>query len=255
MRKRVATSTTSVIKSIIDNLAPRFRPVRQGSIKTRVAEAVRDAIYAGRLRPGDPLLEMQLARDFRVSQTSIREALIQLEQLGLVRRFPNKGTQVTELSSREVRERLEIRIRLESLAAMQAAPHVKQRDAEKLRQLADLIGSARSRGDYAGSAQADLQFHSTIWTLSGNETLSQILHQVSAPMFAFISIVRSLQHGDHGAILNSHREIVDALLSHDPAMLQATIDNHFPGSYEEFLRADASRDPSQNSSGSGLLHL
>src|SRR5579862_6847083 len=109
-----------------------FQPLKQGSVKTRVADAIRHAIYSGKLRPGDPLLEMQLAKDFRVSQTSVREALIQLEQLGLVRRFPNKGTQVTELSAKEVRERLEIRVQLECLAALQAAPNIGNSEAERL---------------------------------------------------------------------------------------------------------------------------
>src|SRR5579863_3729694 len=100
---------------------PKFEPVKQGSIRSRIVEAVRSAIYSGQLRPGNPLTELQLARDFQVSQTPVREALFQLERLGLVRRVQNKGTFVTKLSLEEVKERLEVRVQLEVLAAQHAA--------------------------------------------------------------------------------------------------------------------------------------
>jgi len=215
-----------------------FSPLRQGSVRTQVAEALRKAIYAGKLRPGDPLLEMQLAKDLRVSQTSVREALLQLEQLGLVRRFPNKGTQVTNLSSKEIRERLDIRVQLECMAAIQAAPHVGKREAKELRRLADLIGEATADGDYGTGAQADLQFHSTMWECSGNTTISQVLHQVSAPLFAFVSILRTRSSRNLKIVLHSHREIVDALLDGEPARIRTTVENHFADSYEQLMKSN-----------------
>ena len=214
-----------------------FAPLKQGSIKTRVADAIRQAIYSGKLRPGDSLLELQLAKDFRVSQTTVREALMQLEQLGLVRRFPNRGTQVTELTPKEVRERLDIRVELECLASLQAARQMDQRTANRLLELADSIHSMTAKRDYAGAAQADLEFHRSIWAVSGNDTLAQVLLHVSAPLFAFVSILRSRSDGDLGMVLHSHREIVDALLNGDADLVRSTIQNHFAGSYERFTGA------------------
>src|ERR1700681_1391756 len=108
-----------------------FQPLKQGSVKTRVTEAVRNAIYAGKLLPRAPLLELQLAKDFQVSQTSVRQALIQLEQLGVVRRVANKGTFVTELSPEQVCDRLEVRAKLEGMAALRAAPRITAFDVSK----------------------------------------------------------------------------------------------------------------------------
>lgn len=218
-------------------MAFTFTAVKQGSVKNRVAEAIRNAIYSGKLHPGDPLLELQLARDFRVSQTSVREALIHLEQLGLVRRFPNKGTVVTELTPQQVRERLEIRMPMECMAALQAASKMDEKHAAELFALADRIGDATARKDFYAAAQADLDFHRTIWRLSGNETLCQILDQIAAPLFAFVSIVRSTHTGHLPSVLHSHREIVEALASRDTKLIRDTIENHFAGSYEHFLRA------------------
>jgi DNA-binding GntR family transcriptional regulator len=215
-------------------MASLFAPIKQGSVKTRVVDAIRQAIFSGKLRPGESLLELQLAKDFRVSQTTVREALMQLERLGLVRRFPNRGTRVTELTSKEVRERLDVRVQLECFAAVQAAPSIDRPTAGRLGELADLIGSAIERKDYAVSAQADLEFHRTIWNRSGNETLSETLLQVCAPMLAFVSILRSRGDDNSRIVLHSHREIIDALLNGNPARIRATVENHFAGSYESF---------------------
>ena len=219
-------------------MAFTFTAVKQGSVKNRVAEAIRNAIYSGKLHPGDPLLELQLARDFRVSQTSVREALIHLEQLGLVRRYPNKGTVVTQLAPQQIRERLEIRMPLECMAALQAVANLDEKHTAELLELADRIGAAAARNDHYAAAQADLEFHRTIWRLSGNETLRQMLEQLAGPLVVFVSIVRSTHTGDLPSVLHSHREIVEALAARDPKLIRDTIENHFTGSYEHFLRAE-----------------
>lgn len=216
-------------------MALTFEPVKQGSVKTRVSDAVRNAIYAGKLRPGDPLLELQLAKDFQVSQTSVREALIQLEQLGLVRRVANKGTFVTELTPDQVRDRLEVRAKLECMAALRAAPIVTPFDVSALHELADQIAATTARKEYFAAAQNDLEFHRTIWRVARSETLYQVLDQIAAPLFAFISIIRSSRPGAGPIVLHSHHDIVNALEAGEPAVIQSSIENHFADSYDQFV--------------------
>jgi DNA-binding GntR family transcriptional regulator len=216
-----------------------FQPLKQGSVKTRVTEAVRNAIYAGKLRPGDPLLELQLAKDFQVSQTSVREALIQLEQLGLVRRVANKGTFVTELSPEQVRDRLEVRAKLECMAALRAAPRITAFDVSKLHELADRIAATTSRKEFFSAAQNDLEFHRTLWRISKSETLYQVLDQIAAPLFAFISIMRSSRNGAVPVVLHSHHDIVTAVEAGDPEVIQSSIENHFADSYDQFVAPES----------------
>lgn len=216
-------------------MAVIFEAVKQGSVKARVTEAVRTAIYTGKLRPGDPLLELQLARDFQVSQTSVREALIQLEQLGLVRRVANRGTFVTELSPEQVRDRLEVRAHLECMAAVRASPQMSELDFACLHELADRIAVTTSKKEYFAAAQNDLEFHRTIWRISKSETLYQVLDQIAAPLFAFISIIRSSRPGAAPMVLHSHHDIVNALESNNPAIIQSSIENHFADSYDQFV--------------------
>jgi len=101
-------------------------------LRDQVKDAVRDAIFQGRFQPGDPLRELGLARDLRVSQATVREALLQLEQTGLVVRVPNKQTIVTQLSQQDLKERIIIRILLEEAAAVEAARRIGPKELEEL---------------------------------------------------------------------------------------------------------------------------
>lgn len=216
-------------------MAAIFQPLKQGSVRARVADAIRNAIYSGKLCPGDPLLELQLAREFHVSQTPVREALLQLERLGLVRRIANKGTFVTELTPEQIRDRLDVRADLECMAAVRAAPRLTLSDAAKLHEMAEQIADRTGRHDFFGAAQADLEFHRTLWRISGSETLYQVLDQIAAPLFAFISIIRSSKRGEVQGVLHSHHDVVNALETGDPLVIESAIENHFADSYDQFV--------------------
>src|SRR5580704_16956508 len=99
----------------------KLTPIRAGSLRQQVQERVFEAILAGHFLPGDPLRELDLARDLRVSQATVRDALMRLESTGLVVRVPNKETRVTRLSQHDLRERKHVRTILEPEAAVEAA--------------------------------------------------------------------------------------------------------------------------------------
>src|SRR5262245_63856832 len=98
-----------------------LKPVKNRALSDDVFETLRDAIFSGRLKPGDPLRELHLAKELAVSQATVRDALVKLERFGLVVRIPNKETIVTPHTSREIRERIAIRATLEELAFLEAA--------------------------------------------------------------------------------------------------------------------------------------
>ncbi len=208
---------------------------RNGSVRERIVDSLCASIYSGKLRPGDPLLELQLAGEFQVSQTPVREALFHLERMGLVRRFPNKGTIVTQLSSAEVRERVELRRTLEIIAATQAGMRMNAQGIAELQQRVDAISQAMKKNDYFGSSRADLDFHRCIWKIAANQTLYEVLDNLAAPLFAFISIVRSRRRDNLRRVVHSHQKILDALKEGDPAAIRAVITAHFTQSYEQFF--------------------
>lgn len=214
----------------------RLDPIGAGSLGAMAAGALRAAIYAGRLKPGDAVRELQVARDLQVSQTTVREALLQLEHAGLVVRAANRGTRVTLLTPGEVRERVEVRIVLETTAALAAARRMTPALFAQLASRVKQIAAAVRRNQYYEAAQADLAFHRIIWQASGNRMLCRMLEDVTAPLFAFISMRQSEDMADLRRRVSSHDPIVAALRAGKSAAIKAAIRDHLAGSYRHFLK-------------------
>src|SRR5688572_6389934 len=211
--------------------ATLLKPLKTGSLSTRVFETLRDAIFAGRLKAGDPLRELHLAHDLNVSQATVREALVQLEQLGLVVRTPNIGTHVTRLSAEEVAERVELRIVLEERAMIQAAPRLGEPEFAELGHRLQRITDAISRDAYFEEAQADLAFHRFIWEQTNNRTLYRTLDQIAVPLFAFISILRGANRQSLKEVVQSHEGIVEALRHPSRKRIRLALHQHFESGF------------------------
>jgi DNA-binding GntR family transcriptional regulator len=207
---------------------------RKQSAQTQVADAVRKAIFAGDLQPGDPVTELHLAEQHQVSQTTVREALVRLEHAGLVRRIHNVGTFVTQMSPREIQERLRLRVMLEGLAGMEAARLISARQLVEVDECVEALARARAAGDYFDAAQADLEFHRTVWRCSGDNTLYQVLDQLTVPLFAFVSLERQRRQEQIMDLVRIHEPVVKALRRHDCAAAQEAMRAHLETSYSEF---------------------
>lgn len=208
---------------------------RKSSLQDRIVQAVRKSIYSGELRPGDPILEMRLARQHQVSQTTVREALAKLEHAGLVRRMRNQGTFVTELSIEELREHLRLRVVLESMAAVEAASRMTGADFDELQSRLDRISLAVKKNAYFEAAQADLEFHRYIWECSGDKTLCRLLDQLTSPLFAYVSVRRSSGREDLKRVVREHEPIASALKSGDPETVRNAIRLHIETSYRQLV--------------------
>ena len=110
------------------DLETNFQPFKTVTRSNYVFNMIKNAIFSGQLLPGTVLRELQLAKQFDVSQSVIREAFFQLVQIGLAVKIPNKGTSVTKLSDREVKERIEIRTCLEKIACNKAVKRMNDED-------------------------------------------------------------------------------------------------------------------------------
>jgi len=95
---------------------PVFQEIAAVSLRDRVIAAVKDAFFSGAIRPGDPIVERNLARQMKVGTPTVREALIALQEQGFLRRVANTGAYVTKFSADEVRDLFALRIELELLA-------------------------------------------------------------------------------------------------------------------------------------------
>ncbi|WP_276199319.1 FCD domain-containing protein [Chelatococcus sp. XZ-Ab1] len=164
---------------------PRGREHRSVPMKT--AEAIEAMIRARGLAPGDQLpAQRTLAQDLGISRPSLREALSVLETLGIVRIEIGRGVFVAPREegpkapswrfreSFTLAEVFEMRLAVEGLAAMLAAPRMPQPARETLAASAQAMGNAARRGDVVGAAEADTVFHDLVVAHCGNRLLQEV---------------------------------------------------------------------------------
>ena len=163
-----------------------FQHIEAISLTERVIAALKNAFFTGKLKPGDAIVERQIAREMNVGTPVVREALITLKHEGFVRRVKNKGSFITTFDPDEVRELYTLRIELETLALQWARPLVSKSDLDEMKRLADRLVEAGERNDRREFLERDFEFHRFCWKLSGNSFLAETLERLMAPLFAFV---------------------------------------------------------------------
>jgi DNA-binding GntR family transcriptional regulator len=188
---------------------PTFAEIEPLSLSDRVINALKDAFFAGELKPGDAIVERELARQMKVGTPVVREALIALQGQGFVRRVTNTGTFVTQFSTEEVRQLYTLRVELELLALQWAKPRVTDEDLKDLsRQIARVVEAGES-GDRRQFLELDYAFHKKCWALSGNAYLAETLDRLMAPLFTFVVLASGAPLT--GSMGREHYELVNAL--------------------------------------------
>lgn len=206
----------------------KLQPLKNGLLAGRVAETVRRAIFSSHFQPGAQLLEAHLARELQVSQTTVREALVQLDQIGLVVRVPNKGSFVTNLSEEEIRDRLSIRWLLEGLAWVEASRRMTADDYVELeRVLANELEESVQEEDFPRAADVELEFHAFIWRKSGNPTLAETLSHLTPPLFVHATRQRRDMGVSNADSCERHGAILEVLRTQDPVRVQQGLNEHF----------------------------
>jgi DNA-binding GntR family transcriptional regulator len=137
----------------------------------RIRAVLEERIIDGTLKPGDRLVELNLAKEFTTSQTPVREALRALESQRLIESMPYKGTYVRAISDREMEESYAVRGALEQLAAELAAPYFQSNVAGLRATLVELHAAAR-RSDLGGYSRCNFAFHRDIVLGAQNQLLT-----------------------------------------------------------------------------------
>ena len=214
---------------------PRWQqPLQNDSLARQVFFSLKEAIFSGEFQPGEAIREMHVARSMQVSQATVREALVQLQQTGLVVREPNRRTTVSPFSREEIRDRLAIRKSLEQLAATEASRRLSQEDLLELKQRASVLDRKIDAELSLEHINSDIAFHHYIWERCGNSILMKTLENTTTPLFAFTSVLTraGLIELDEA---KPHQPLVEALASRDAERIHQEIDLHMGTSYKGFL--------------------
>jgi len=154
------------------------------SIPEEIASVLQTEIISGGYLPGQRLVERELSTRFKVSSIPIREALQVLERRGVVRRKPNRGCSVVQLSLEEVNQICELREFLEPKVAEWAACRITAEGAERLLSHVARIKEIAETGDLPQFFQEDIQFHRAVWELSQNPFAARALEHICGSLFA-----------------------------------------------------------------------
>ena len=184
------------------------------SKRDRVVDLLRKAIMDGSLVPGEQIVESRVARQLGVSQAPVREALALLERQGLVVKVNHRGTFVSRLHARELRELFSLRAVLDAFSAKLAAKHATDKDIAQLRQILSRMKVAEDAGDLARLTDAHLELHETIYRLSGHQLLIDIFTLIHPRMVLALTFAENLFSAE-GRETDCHIPLVDALASRD----------------------------------------
>ncbi|WP_347310340.1 GntR family transcriptional regulator [Defluviimonas sp. SAOS-178_SWC] len=198
---------------------------------TLILEAIDSGIY----RPGDRLVEAELAERFGVSRTPVREALQRLETQSMLAR-DGRSLIVASLDHNQLAELYVVRSELEGLAARLAAKHA---TPEEVKVLSDMVAADRAHvGDPSELSRANRRFHKQIHLASHNRYLVQQLDLVHRSM-ALLATTSLAAEGRGLAALNEHAEIVRAIAEGDGEAAQAALRSHISKAFETRLKLDA----------------
>ncbi|GGZ63066.1 GntR family transcriptional regulator [Streptomyces bluensis] len=212
-------------------MAPQHRPAlpvlggRKPSYRERVADALRAALIAGELRPGEVYSAPGLATRFGVSATPVREAMLDLAKEGLVDTVPNKGFRVTAVSERQLDEYTHIRSLIEIPTTADLAISADPVDLEALRPLAQEIVTSAATGDLISYVEADLRFHLGLLSLAGNTHLVEVVRDVRRRSRLY-GLTALAEAGRLEASAKEHLELLDALLARDEEAVREVMTRH-----------------------------
>ena len=179
-----------------------------------VFNTLRQAILRGELKPGERLMEIQLANKLGVSRTPIREAIRKLELEGLVLMIPRRGAEVAEITEKSLRDVLEVRGALEELAVKLACQKITDEQIAELRAAEKEFEQALNSGDVTVYAEADVKFHDVIYHATDNQRLIQLLFNLREQMYRYR--VEYLKREEaHGTLLVEHKKIIETIANRD----------------------------------------
>lgn len=190
-----------------------------------VFETLREAIMNGNLKPGERLMEVQLAQKLGVSRTPVREAIRKLELEGIITMIPRKGAYVAEVSLKDISEVLEVRAALEGLAAGLAAEKMLDSEIELLKEKASEFEEAAQEMKREDLIQLDVQIHEIIFKSTNNHALMNLVDGLREQVQRFrITYLSSMQNAEE--IIIEHRELINALIERNPEKAKIAAESH-----------------------------
>jgi DNA-binding GntR family transcriptional regulator len=212
--------------------APGLVGLTKTNLREQALASLRTAITSGQLPPKTPMVETELSERLKISRGTLREAMRQLQQEGLVTLGPRGRLYVRHLGPKEICDIFAVRAALEAMAARALTQRSDRAQVvAELRRLLHTMSQARADVDLEERIEADLNFHRGLCRLTGNDTLLHTWEALEGSMRMSIMFA-----GRERAIRNMsvarHRAIIDAIASGDAEAAAAAVDEHMGSAAE-----------------------
>ncbi|MCR5734137.1 MAG: GntR family transcriptional regulator [Lachnospiraceae bacterium] len=214
-----------------------FLPLRDVVFNT-----LRQSILTGELSPGERLMEIHLANKLGVSRTPIREAIRMLELEGLVTMIPRKGAEVSRISADDMRDVLEVRRSLDSLAVILACDRMTALEKEKLKEAESDFEEAIKTKNATVIAKADVKFHDIILEASRNKRLMQLVNNLAQRVYRYrLEYVKDERN--HDRLISEHRQIMENIFEGRKTEAKTAIEKHIDNQEKNIIKqlSDESR--------------
>lgn len=202
-------------------------------------EKLRAAIVRGEIAPNSRLVESDVVTSFEMTRAAVRNALIRLEQEGLVVREPHRGARVRQVTDTEAIEILQARAVLEGLAVRLTAERLDDAGAVRLQSVLARHRALLEAGDLLGASDANADLHAALLELSGHSTAQRLIHGLNSQTvrYQFRTI---LIPGRSTASQAEHAAIVEAVIAREPEKAEDAMRRHLFNVAEALGRTPAS---------------
>ncbi|MBC5714449.1 GntR family transcriptional regulator [Roseburia sp. BX1005] len=185
--------------------ANEYLPLRDVVFKT-----LREAILRGDLKPGERLMELQLAAKLGVSRTPIREAIRMLQQEGLAVTIPRRGAEVAAMTEKDMEDVLQVREALEILAVQLASEKITKEQIAELEERLKAFEQAVETAEVKQIAQSDIDFHDLIYTAAENPRLVVLLNNLREQIYRY-RVEYLKDEKNYPRLIEEHRQIMQGL--------------------------------------------
>lgn len=190
-----------------------------------VFNTLREAILKGELKPGERLMELQLAARLGVSRTPIREAIRMLEQEGLAVTVPRKGAEVAKMTEKDMEDVLIIRMALDELAVQLACDQIDEEQFKLLQVARRNFESSIQSGEVKKIALADVEFHDRIYQATGNMKLITMLNNLREQMYRY-RVEYLKDEKNYPTLIKEHQNLVEGIRKKDKEFVTDVMRKH-----------------------------
>jgi DNA-binding GntR family transcriptional regulator len=210
-------------------------PATRRGLADEATDRIRDAILSGELSPGEKVGEAELSRVLTVSRGPVREALVRLEQEGLVVSEWHKGTTVVDFTKSDIRQLATLRLALEQMAASEASREATREDFRRLQDIVAQMQAARLVGNDDALVRLDVEFHDAIYQAAHHPRLYAAWSTIRSQVALALLRRRALSDDYAGIVVGEHSELAKVLASNDPARMVELITSHLESAYTRLL--------------------